>query len=462
MDEHNTKLVSPSPPSFPQPKKRLSLLSVVMRLSLVTGTTTAVGLITGPLQARSLGPSGRGELAAITVVGLFLPIIAGLGLEAFVTRETARGTPPGEVIGSIGLMTLIIGLVLAPLGFPMSALLAGHHHVVRLFILIQFLMLPFSLLAQILYYLLVGLERWTAITAFRLIPALGAGLAIVILFITGSMTVSAVAIATIVTVILGVCSGLPALKGIGRLRVRPDLLRLAIPFGLQTWLGTLAVLTNGRLDQLLMIGLVSPRQLGLYAVAVTASSLSNQIAYSLSSPLLSRVAAGERQLVARSLRITLGFVVMANATLALLIPFVLPWVFGSHFREAVPMALILLAAAVPLCVTSVLSPAMVADGHPRIPATAEGLTLLITVPGLLLVLPSMGAIGAALVSFVAYSANAAVQLRGARVNFGARTRDFVLPGRADALWARHRLVGVLTNIVKRARVTCKHNRTVDN
>lgn len=448
MDEVNAQPVVPVPSTSPS-KRRSPLLSVVTRLFLVSGSTTVIGLITGPLQARSLGPNGRGELAAITAVSLFLPIIAGFGLEAFVTRETARGTPPAEVVGTIGLTTLVVGIVLAPAGFPLSALLAGRHHIVHIFILIQFLMLPFFLLAQVVYYLLVGLERWTAITAFRLIPAVGAASVIVILFVFNSMTVSAVAIVTLSTSVIAVLPGLPAVRSIGRLQVRPSLLRNAIPFGLQTWLGTLAVLTNGRLDQLLMIGLVAPRQLGLYAVAVTASSLSTQVSYSLSSPLLSRVAAGERQLVARSLRITLSFVIAVNVLLALIIPFVLPLLFGSRFDDAVPMALILLAAAVPLCATSVLSSAMVADGHPKIPATAEGLTLLITIPGLLLLLPSMGGVGAALVSFIAYSANATFQLRAARANFGDSIRDFILPGRSDATWAWHRIKGILIEAAAR-------------
>lgn len=424
-----------------------------MRLWFVTGGASLLGLITGPLQARALGPSGRGELAAIIAVGLFVPIVAGLGLEAFVARETARGTAPADVVGTIGLITLIIGLALIPAGIPLSAMLAGPHHTVHLFILIEFLLLPLALLGQVLYYLLIGLERWRAVTAFRLIPFVGSALAIVILFLTDSMTVSAVAIATITAAIIGMLPGLPALRSIGRLRVRLSMLRVAVPFGLQTWLGTLAVLTNGRLDQLLMIGLVSPSQLGLYAVAVTVSSLPGQIAYSLGSPLLSRVAAGERQLVGRSLRITLAFAAAVNAAVALITPLALPLLFGSRFKEAIPMALILLVAALPLCATSVLSSAMVADGHPRIPAIAESLTLLITVPGLLLLLPSMGGIGAALVSLVAYSANSALQLRAARANFGGRISDFVLPGRADAVWAWQRARGILAEIAARLTPT---------
>jgi O-antigen/teichoic acid export membrane protein len=432
-------------------KRRMALSSVVMRLSFLTGFITVLGVVTGPLQARALGASGRGELAAITVAGTFLPVIAGFGLEAFVARETARGKTVGEVVGSIGVLALATGLLLAPVGIPVAALLAHGRGVVHFFILFEFLLLPFSLLAQVSYYLLVGLERWTAIMFFRLIPALGNAAVIVALFVTHAMTVEAVSIAFIATSVVAVIPALPALRHVGRLRVNFSLLRSAIPFGLKTWVGTIAVLTNGRLDQLLMISLVSSRQLGLYAVAVTTASLSNQIGYSLSSPLLSRVAAGEREIVSRSLRTTLGFVVLINLMVALITPIFLPLVFGSQFGDAVPMALILLVAAVPLCATMVLSPAMVADGRPSIPAIAEGLTLLITIPGLLLVLPSSGGVGAALVSLVAYSANAAFQLRAACVTFGGRTRDFILFKRSDTAWAYGRLREMTGKLTGRRR-----------
>jgi O-antigen/teichoic acid export membrane protein len=425
-----------------QPRGR-SFSSIVMRLSALNAAVLALGVVTGPLQARALGPSGRGELAAITVVGMMLPIIASLGLEIFVTREIARDTPPGEVIGSIGLATVVVGILVAPMGIPISTWLAHGRSTIHLFILLQFLTLPLVLLINVMYYAMLGRGRWSAIMVMRIISALGPAATIVVLFVTHLMTVQFVAIATIGFSFASAIPILFGLRGITGVRFRPSLLRAALPFGLKAWIGTLAVLTNGRLDQLLMISLVSSRQLGLYAVAVTVSSISNQVAYSLSSPLLSRVAAGEHELVRRSLRIALALVAIANAAVAAAIPVLLPLLFGTAFRDAVLMAAILLVAALPLCATAVLSSAMTADGHPGVPAIGEALTLLITIPGLLLLLPPLGGVGAALVSLAAYSANAAYQLRAARINFGGTLGSFIFPKHHDAVWAKQRIRSVL-------------------
>jgi O-antigen/teichoic acid export membrane protein len=429
---------SPPEPGNRKPR-RPSIGSVFVRLSALSATTTALGLLTGPLQAHALGPTGRGELAAIVAVGTFLPLIAGLGFEYFVSRQIAAGAPPADVVGTIGLASLVIGLILIPVGFPLAQVLAKSRHVVYIFILAQFITLPLSLCGQVLYSSLIGMERWTRLIIIRFIPALIPAIVIVTLFILQSLTVWAVALTTFVAGLISLVPGLSVLPAVGRLHFRGEILRSAIPFSLKTWLGTLAVVTNGRLDQLLMVSMTSSRQLGLYAVAVTASSATNQLASAVGSPLLTRVAAGERNLVTMALRIVLLTVAATNIIIAATIPILLPLIFGGSFRESVPMALILLLAALPLCATLVLTPAMVADGNPTAPAFGETLTLAITIPGLIILLPILGGIGAAIISLVAYTVDAGYQLTVARSQFGGRRRDYIVPKQSDLQWTRQRL-----------------------
>jgi O-antigen/teichoic acid export membrane protein len=402
-----------------------------------------LGLITGPLQARALGPIGRGDLAAIFAVSSFLPVLAGLGLETVATREAARGTPVGEILGTIGPPTILVALLLVPLGFPISDWLAHARPTVHVFILLQFLLLPAILPLQLLNCVLLGLERWTRIMIARTIPILLPAVVVVVLYVTSSMTVEAVAIIVTVSAFI---SSLPALRYLPRpktLRLRTPLLRSGLSFGLSSWLGTLALLTNGRLDQLIMIGFTSERQLGLYAVAVTSTTITSQIIGSIGLPLLSRVSSGDRELVPRAVRTTIMVVIALDIVTAAATPFVIPLLFGSAFRSAVPMSWILLVASVPFSATLVLTPAMIADGHPGVPARGEALTLFITIPGLLLLLPSLGGIGAAWVSLAAYSVDAIYQVRVGRAIFGGTLADYILPTRADVRWAVSRLLRLL-------------------
>lgn len=63
----------------------------------------------GPLLARALVPEGRGDLAAILLPITLAPVLFGLGLGTFVTRETARGRPLSVLLGSVG--PLIINVI---------------------------------------------------------------------------------------------------------------------------------------------------------------------------------------------------------------------------------------------------------------------------------------------------------------------------------------------------------------
>jgi Na+-driven multidrug efflux pump len=100
---------------------------------------------------------------------------------------------------------------------------------------------------------------------------------------------------------------------------------------------------------------------------------------------------------------------------------------------------VLLAARIPLAGISVLTAALAADGAPGATSIGEGIALLITVPGLILLLPTMGGLGAALVSLVAYGTSVGVQLALIRRRLGGTVRSYVLPHRADIRWARELL-----------------------
>src|SRR4051794_38316250 len=90
------------------------------RFRRAVGQITAVnvgvllaGFITGPIQARALGPSGRGELAAIIVPVTLAPFIFGLGLDSYVARAAARRSGVGRAVGSSALLAIGAGLVCA-------------------------------------------------------------------------------------------------------------------------------------------------------------------------------------------------------------------------------------------------------------------------------------------------------------------------------------------------------------
>jgi O-antigen/teichoic acid export membrane protein len=403
------------------------LRSVVARLSGANAAFMAAGLITGPLLARSLGPSGRGALAAVAVPVSLGPVLLGLGLPAFVTRETSRREPVGDLLGSVGLLYLAIGALTAAAALPISSYFAQGREPVRVALLIAMLAMPLLLLGTLLLGIANGQQRWKAVLGARLAPAAVALLGTTVLFALGVLALPEAAALVLAAAFAAIVPTLGVLRGAGRLRVRRALVRRSLRFGLPAWLWQASTLTNARLDQLLMVSLVAPRQLGLYAVAVSLAGVTNIFAGALGPALLPRVARGEEALGAQLCRVSLLVSVLVGIGLAALCPLALPLLFGASFGAAVPMALVLIAASVPNAGTQVLTSALLGVGRPRIVAVSEAVSVGITVVGLLLLLGPLGGLGAALVSAAAYTVTFVILLAGARARLGLPLADMLVP-----------------------------------
>jgi O-antigen/teichoic acid export membrane protein len=414
--------------------RRLS--AVVARLTLVNVVIAAGGLVTGPLLARALGAQGRGDLAAVLVPLTLTPYILGLGLSAYANRELPRGRPLRDVLGSLGVPLLAIGALAAASAVPIADALAGDRHAVRALLIVTFLAMPLLVPANLLYVSLTSLERWRDVVLSKALPFAVPFTAVVALSCTGGLTVTTAGAFTILGAITGLVPGFVVAARAGRPRFRLPVARSGIAFGAKSWTGSLALIANARLDQLLMITAVSPRELGLYAVATTIAGTATLGTQALNPPLMTRIAAGESHLAPHAVRVTLAGTALLNLALALASPILLPLLFGADFRAAVGMTIVLLGAGVPFAATSVVSSALQADGAPSIPSIAEAIAIVITVAGLAALLGPFGGMGAAVVSCGAYSASFIFQLamlsRRARLGL----RHYLVPSRDDLRWAR--------------------------
>jgi O-antigen/teichoic acid export membrane protein len=369
-------------------------------------------------------------------------LVFSLGITSFAYRTLPRGRKLDEVIGSLGLPLLLLGLLAGAVAIPVADALAGGRQTVQNFLIIGLVATPIALLGMLLSSSLAALERWRAVIAMSVIPFAVPFVAIVALYAIGRLTVATAAAATIIGSWVSVVPGLTLLISARRPVFRPSLAVAGISFGIRGWLGGLAQTANARLDQVLMIAFVPARQLGLYAVAVTISSAWGPVAGAVSPPLMARIGSGERHLMTQAVRMTVMVTVGLGLAVALVTPSLLSLLFGPEFRGAIPMAMVLLVASVPLAGASVLSTALQADGTPLIPTIAEGIALIVTVVGLALLLRPLGGMGAAIVSLAAYSASFLFQLVAASRRIGAPLSAFLVPSRGDVHWLRSRIAGL--------------------
>jgi O-antigen/teichoic acid export membrane protein len=394
---------------------------------------TALSFITSPITAHALQPAGRGDLAAVLVPYTWSILLFSLGLPTYAARAAANEEREqlGSLLGTVGVVAAVLGLAGIVIGIPLAGVLARHNALVHRLILVGLITLPVSLVASVGLGVANGLEEWSRLNVMRVLPPLLTVVAYVTLLVLGSLTVTA---AVIVTWCTGLLSTIP-LIGIVR-RHRPlsfdrALLRRALSFGPRAWVGTLASTANARLDQLLMIPLVVPRQLGLYAVAVNVSALDGFLVSALSTVIGPSVARGNRDLIARAVRVTIAADAAFGVGFALVARWLMPLVFGARFSAALPMTYVLLAASVPGAAVWVLGTALQNAGYPGVPARGEILALIVTIAGLIVLLPSLAGLGAAIVSGAAYTTNAVLQIGLARRRLQIPVRDMLVVKRSD-------------------------------
>lgn len=397
---------------------------------------TALGIVTGPLLARALGPSGRGALAAIVVPLTFAPSLLDFGIASYAIRASARRRSLGPLVASLGILSLAGGAVGVTIAAPLASALADSRPVVHTYLLIGLLLLPLALIGNLFQSFLIGHERWRLVILVRTTPFLVAGIAVTVLFATGRLTVGTAAAATLVGGTLAVVPTFLCLRGIDRLVVQPDLIREALRFGSRAWIASFGSIANARVDQLLMIPLVPSRELGIYVIAVTFSGLIGVVTNALSSGLQPRVAQGDRDLPARATRVILSLTAVSSIGLALLAPWLIPVLFGSEFGAAVPLAWILLVAMVPTQMSSVLASTLTAAGFPGAAAKSEMIALASAVPVLVVLLPVIGAFAAASAAVLSTTLRLFYLLIVARRHFDQSTRTFLVLSRGDITWLR--------------------------
>jgi O-antigen/teichoic acid export membrane protein len=420
------------------------VLVLVRRFLAVSVFQALAGTATGIIAARALGPSGRGDLAAIIVPLSMAPYALSFGLTTFASRGAAAGRPLGLVLGTAGAMAFTIGCVAVPAGVALAHVLARDHDGVLTVLVVGFALLPVTLVSNVLADTGLGLQRWGSVTAQRLIPMVTALVGYVALVALDRFTAASAGAVVLAGGLASVLPFAPVARRARPLKFEVTVARAAIRFGTRALPITVSQLLNHRLDQFLMVGLVSRRQLGLYAVAVTVSSLAGMLANAMNTVLYPKFAAGEDLGVARSLRRGLFAVACIAIATAIVSPVVLPAAFGSAFTDALPMVLILLAASVPLAGVTILSAIFTAGRRILAAGLSEIGALVLTIVGLLLLLPPLGGVGAAIVSLVAYSANFAWLLTLARKDHGGRWADYLIIRRAELAEARGALRRLVT------------------
>lgn len=392
---------NPAPlPSLPKPQRgsKAVVETIVAKLLM-----QALNAVTGILTARALLPTGRGQLAAMTLWSMFIAGMTTLGVPLAMVYAIRRWP---EMRGSLMTTGLLMVTVLGTLAGLVGAIFLPHwmhqypEWVVRD---AQFLMV-ITPLCSISFAERSILEAHSTFTALNLTQVFQPAVTIVglfALFFLHKLTVLSAAIAYAVAIV-------PVVVYLG-FEIRPLLSAAAKPtvaaaklllgYGIRAYgsdlLGTLAF----QVDQILVITNLTPADMGSYVVMLSLSRMFNIFQNSVSTVLFPKTA-GESpekvlEMVGRAARVSVCITGAATASVAIVGPTLMRIFYGKDYTTAIGCLRLLLVEVTVSGLTQVLSQAFFSLGRPGINTILQGIGLSLSVPLMVVLIPRYGLDGAA-------------------------------------------------------------------
>jgi O-antigen/teichoic acid export membrane protein len=373
----------------------------VVQTLLVRVLVLSINLLTGIITARVLGPEGRAEQAAMLIgIGLF-PAVLSFGLPmAIQYRLRTEPERQERFVSAATFLSVAFGaLAIVVSFFVLPRLITKYSpsvlHVAQIFMLSA----PFVILYLMFCAVLQARGDFAKANFTRYAVPLSTLLGLIGLAIAHRFTPLTSSIAYV----------LPSLWATPWLwvRVRPkltfrDLKQTAsglLSYGSRSYATDILSTLSGQIDQVLVIALLSPKSMGLYAVAISAARASDLVSAPLVTVLFPKASGlPARQIVeltARAARLTLALLIPALLASLAAMPFVLPALYGKSYSGATPLAQILALSFLVGGTVYVLNQAFAAAGKPGVVAVVELLGLAGTVPLMFLLIPRFGLPGAA-------------------------------------------------------------------
>lgn len=383
---------------------------------------------TAPILSHTLGVDGRGEVAAATAPFLLATVVATIGIPEALTFFVARNVSAVKraALSALWLLTLA-GLASGVLVWFAAVVLAdGRIEIEQMIQLSAFAIVP-TLFVSGLRGIAAGRGRWNTITVERLIGSLFRLVPIAVLAVLGELT----AFTAFLVIALAPIAGAVAYAGLLRVDDRALAasraeghessvrLREMLSYGSRIWIGSISGVLLSRLDQLLMIPQAGTYELGLYAVAVNVSEITLVLTAGVGTVVFATDAKNrDNRRVGVTSRVTTLLSFAAALAIGVSMPVWLPILFGAEFSAAIPSALILLAAIVVGTPGSVAGSVLGARGNPELRSVALVIAALCNTVILFLLVPALGAVGAALATLAGNVIAASMNLLWIKRRYG--------------------------------------------
>lgn len=403
----------------------LSMLRPLIFKTLITNFgLTFLGLANSVLLSRWLGPGGRGEVAAVMLWPTLLIYLSSMGLISSVLYFAASpDARPKQIFGSsisLAGVQSVAALAVSFFALPwlMKSQTWGVISATRLYLLV----IPLSLVSQYGMSILQARLKMAAFNLMRSIIPIGYLIGTLALAAVGQLVLLNIVVLHLALNVVVLAGTLAALSSAG---IRPEfpieipLAKRLLKYGAKVQVGELSQIANLRLDQVLMAALLPAVYLGVYVAAVSAAGLVQLLSLAVRivvmPNIVQRESIVERTAVLEAVFRKYWLLSLVFAVgLATVLPWAIPLVFGASFQDAILPSEILVLGAVFIGAKDVLSAGAQALGDPWLSSRADMIALVVTVVLLLILLPTLGLVGAAIATTTAYGTALLLMVHGLR------------------------------------------------
>lgn len=301
----------------------------------------ALSLLTIPVIAQVLGPSGRGVSATMVATVTLVSVAIGLGVPLALRRRVAEGESIVAVTAAGRLFALLTTPAALLLGFVLDVtLFHGESLDARVAFYVAMATIPLNISWAQDVSVLVVERKFTRMAILGVSQSAIALVVIVALWLTSTLTVAGVVYASVAGNVLTFLLGLIWVRsGIGG---RALMTRIAKE-GTTLVGAQLADVGMRRLDQVIALPLLGAGGAGLYAIAAAIASLAMPVAHAISSALykdMTGESAVTPQRGADVMRAGFALGVIAFPFIGVGTYFGVPLLFGEEFRGAIAPALV--------------------------------------------------------------------------------------------------------------------------
>jgi len=421
-----------APPVEEPPRSRQGLRAVVQSIgskAAILGLQAATGIVT----ARTLGPAGRGELAAMILWPLFVASVTTLGVPSSLIYHFRRWPERRDQLVASGfLLAAFLGTVAAAaFSFILPWWLRQYSPEVVDAAEWFLLTVPVCAVTLAGRAVLEGSHDFTGSNSIQTLTPFATLLGLLVFLAMHRINPYTAAIAYIAASIPTFWLMLNRVRRVGTkgFPVHGVVIQGILGYGIRSYgidvLGTLAL----QVDQVLVVSLLAPSAMGSYVVVLSLSRMLNLFQNSVVMVLFPKAAGRAVEDVVNLTGCAVRISSLATAVCGVVVcaagPTLLRLLYGQEYVGAVGALRILVVEVILSGATFVLAQAFMALNRPGVVTILQAVGLSLSIPMMLWLIPRYGIYGAAAALLTSTIARLLFVCMGFRVFLKARPPDLL-------------------------------------